>query len=55
MPPFVLAFPVINVAGLSQSNSQTGLNLAVGLPGAGLPVVQTLGQMAGNTAAITQR
>ena len=51
MPPFMLVFPVINVANLSQSNSQTGLNLAVGSPLA----VQTLVQQAGNSAVITQR
>ena len=51
MPPFVFAFPVINVATLAQSNTQTGLNLAVGSPLA----VQTLVQQAGNSAVITQR
>ena len=51
MPPFVLAFPVINIASLSQANSQTGLNVALGSLGA----TQTLAQVAGNSAAITQR
>ena len=51
MPPFVFAMPVINIASLSQSNSQTGLNLALGSPLA----VQTLVQQAGNSAVISQR
>ena len=51
MPPFIIAFPVTNIVGLSQANSQTGLNLARGSLGA----VQTLAQVAGNSAVITQR
>ena len=51
MPPFLFAFPVINVASLSQVNTQAGLNLAVGSPLA----VQTLVQQASNSASITQR
>ena len=51
MPPFLFAFPVVNVASLSQVNTQTGLNLAIGSPLA----VQTLAQVAGNAAVITQR
>ena len=51
MPPILFAFPVINVVSLAQSNTQTGLNLAIGSPLA----VQTLVQQAGNSAVITQR
>ena len=51
MPPFLFAFPVINVASLTQANTQTGLNLAIG----SLLAVQTLVQQAGNSAVITQR
>ena len=51
MPPFIFAMPVINVANLSQVNTQRGANVAVGSLGA----VQTLAQVAGNSAVITQR
>ena len=51
MPPFIVALPVINIASVSQSNSQWGANVALGSLGA----VQTLAQVAGNSAVITQR
>ena len=50
MPPFIIALPVLNVATLSQANSQWGANIALGAAGP-----QTLAQVASNTAAITQR
>ncbi len=51
MPPFVVAYSVINIATLSQSNSQWGANVASGSPFA----VQTLAQVASNSATIIQR
>ncbi len=50
MPPFVFAFPVLNIAALSQANTQRGANIALG--GA---AVQTVAQVASNSAVITQR
>ena len=51
MPPFIFALPVINIVNLGQSNSQRGANVALGSPGA----VQTLAQVAGNSAVLSQR
>ena len=51
MLPFIIAMPVTNIVGLSQANRQTGLNVALGSLGA----VQTLAQVAGNSAIISQR
>ena len=51
MPPFLFAFPVVNIANLAQSNTQWGANVAVGSPLA----VQTLAQIASNSATVTQR
>ena len=50
MPPFIFALPVLNIASLSQANTQFGANVALGVVGA-----QTLAQVAGNSAVITQR